>query len=135
MVRQLDTYQVEVVAMQTFAGKLTDQLKKLKDKDVRIILGSFDESWARRIFCEARRIGMFGRRYQWLLVGLYSERWWERDQFSGPEPEDPAQRCSPAEVKPALQGAVLTDVLHLSNDHRRAISGMVGDECSWGMGM
>ena len=127
MVKQLDTYQVEVVSMQTFAGKLTDQLEKLKAADVRIVLGSFDESWARRIFCEARRMGMFGRRYQWLLVGLYSERWWEKEQFAGPQPSQPAERCSPADVLPALQGAVLTDVLHLSNDQRRAISGMVGD--------
>ncbi|XP_043240223.1 gamma-aminobutyric acid type B receptor subunit 2-like isoform X2 [Amphibalanus amphitrite] len=128
MVKLLDTFQVDVVAMETFAGKLTDQLEKLKAKDVRIVLGSFDESWARRIFCEARRVGMFGRRYQWLLVGLYSERWWERDQFAGPEPADPAERCSPEDVVPALQGAVLTDVLHLSNSRRRVISGMTASE-------
>ncbi|ROT67337.1 putative gamma-aminobutyric acid type B receptor subunit 2-like [Penaeus vannamei] len=37
--------------------ELKDQLKKLEEKDVRIILGYFDEKWARRIFWRAYRQG------------------------------------------------------------------------------
>ncbi|XP_037074504.1 gamma-aminobutyric acid type B receptor subunit 2-like, partial [Pollicipes pollicipes] len=125
MVGLLDTFSVEVVEMQTFAGKITDQLQKLKSKDVRIVLGSFDASWARRIFCEARREGMFGRRYQWVLVGLYGESWWLEDQFAGPEAAEP---CTVAEVLHALPGAVFADVLHLSNNQRKTVSGMTASQ-------
>nr|XP_027225527.1 LOW QUALITY PROTEIN: gamma-aminobutyric acid type B receptor subunit 2-like [Penaeus vannamei] len=42
---------------QELRDELKDQLKKLEEKDVRIILGYFDEKWARRIFWRAYRQG------------------------------------------------------------------------------
>lgn len=36
-------------------------MTKLKEKDVRIILGNFNESWARRVFCEAHRYSSVSR--------------------------------------------------------------------------
>lgn len=45
----------EVAETASFANEVASSLRKLKEKDVRIILGNFDESWARKIFCEAHR--------------------------------------------------------------------------------
>lgn len=45
----------EVAETASFGNEVFLALRKLKEKDVRIILGNFDESWARRIFCEAYR--------------------------------------------------------------------------------
>lgn len=53
LVSDLDQNDVEVVESQSFATEVTTALEKLKDKDVRIILGNFNELWAREIFCEA----------------------------------------------------------------------------------
>lgn len=70
----------EIAYTQNIADDLKemDQLKKLHQKDVRVILGYFDEHWARRIFCEAYRKGMYGKNYQWIITGgciyIYRER-------------------------------------------------------------
>lgn len=55
MVADLDSNSMEVVETQSFATEVTTALEKLKEKDVRIILGNFNETWARRIFCEAHK--------------------------------------------------------------------------------
>ena len=59
----------EIAVTQNIADELQDQLKRLHEKDVRVILGYFDEYWARRIFCEAYRKGMYGKNYQWIITG------------------------------------------------------------------
>lgn len=42
-----------VVETQSFANEVSNAIVKLQEKDIRIILGNFNESWARAIFCEA----------------------------------------------------------------------------------
>jgi EAL domain-containing protein (putative c-di-GMP-specific phosphodiesterase class I) len=51
----LDSEKFEVLETQSFANEVTTAMKKLKEKDVRIIIGNFNEFWARRVFCEAHR--------------------------------------------------------------------------------
>lgn len=55
MVAELDSMGLDVVETQSFANDVKESLEKLKEKDVRIILGNFNEHWARRVFCEAFR--------------------------------------------------------------------------------
>lgn len=55
MVAELDTLGLDVVETQSFATDVKEALEKLKEKDVRIILGNFNEYWARKVFCEAFR--------------------------------------------------------------------------------
>lgn len=55
MVAELDSQGLDVVETQSFATDVKEALEKLKEKDVRIILGNFNEYWARKVFCEAYR--------------------------------------------------------------------------------
>jgi len=55
LVADLETGGFEIKETQSFANEVTSAMNKLKEKDVRIILGNFNESWARRVFCEAYR--------------------------------------------------------------------------------
>lgn len=71
MVADLDDMKVEVVESQSFTLDPAEAVAKLKLKDVRIVLGNFNETWARRVLCEALRKGMIGRKHQWLLMGTY----------------------------------------------------------------
>lgn len=41
---------------QNIAGDVSLPIKKLREKDIRIILGNFNETWARKVFCEAYRL-------------------------------------------------------------------------------
>ena len=59
----------EIAESQSVADELSDQLDKLQEKDVRIILGNFDEVWARKIFCQAYKKKMYGKNYQWIIQG------------------------------------------------------------------
>lgn len=46
---------LDVVETQSFAHDVREALDRLRLKDVRIILGNFNEYWARKVFCEAFR--------------------------------------------------------------------------------
>jgi gamma-aminobutyric acid type B receptor len=70
-VAELDALSIEVVETQSFARDPGEAVRKLRDKDVRIILGNFNETWARRVLCEAHRYKLVGRKHQWLLMGTY----------------------------------------------------------------
>ncbi|GLH10939.1 Uncharacterized protein GBIM_15816 [Gryllus bimaculatus] len=102
--------------LESFASEVSAALQKLREKDVRIILGNFNETWARRIFCEAYRENMYGRKYQWIIMGTYSEEWWAH--------EDEDANCSTAHVAAALEGCILTDLLPLSTNGEITVSGI-----------
>ncbi|XP_066944168.1 uncharacterized protein GABA-B-R2 isoform X2 [Macrobrachium rosenbergii] len=131
----LDLYKFEIAETQSFADEFKDQMKKLLDKDVRIILGYFDEMWARRIFCEAFRKGMYGANYQWIISGMYREEWWtlrgngDDDDDEGvidmkDEPEESGGGgCAVEDIMVALEGCIMTDLLPLATSQTKTVSG------------
>ncbi|XP_003492891.1 gamma-aminobutyric acid type B receptor subunit 2 isoform X1 [Bombus vosnesenskii] len=118
LLTDLDGYSMEVVESQSFATEVTTALEKLKEKDVRIILGNFNEAWARRIFCEAYRFGMFGRKYQWVIMGTYANDWW---MHSG-------GGCNYTNLVEALQGAILTDLLPIKTEEQETVAGITTEQ-------
>lgn len=58
---------------------------------------------------------MFGRKYQWVIMGTYAEEWWLR----------PGGGCAPSELSEALHGTILTDLLPLATEQQITISGIV----------
>ncbi|CAN7942981.1 unnamed protein product, partial [Ixodes persulcatus] len=86
------------------------------EKDVRIILGNFDEYWARKVFCQAFKMGMYGRKYQWIIVAMYRERWWEAPQAD--------VSCQPSQMTEAIEGYIGTDLLPLSTSENITVSGL-----------
>ncbi|XP_044594203.1 gamma-aminobutyric acid type B receptor subunit 2 isoform X2 [Cotesia glomerata] len=118
LVADLDDNNLVVLETQSFTTEVSTALEKLKHADVRIILGNFNEVWARRIFCEAQKFHMFGRKYQWIIMGTFAEEWWLK----------PDGGCAPSELVEALHGAILTDLLPLSTDRQITVSGITPDE-------
>ncbi|KAI5700955.1 hypothetical protein M8J75_004586 [Diaphorina citri] len=110
---------IDVMVSHSFSDEISTALAKLKETDVRIILGNFNEFWAKMIFCEAYRIGMIGRKYQWLIIGMYSESWW-----NGSLP------CPIEELVTALDGCILTDLLPLSTSGEITVSGIIDEVTS-----
>lgn len=47
LISELENKGFEVVASQSFNDEISNQLNILMEKDVRILLGNFDEEWAR----------------------------------------------------------------------------------------
>ncbi|XP_056646832.1 gamma-aminobutyric acid type B receptor subunit 2 isoform X3 [Diorhabda sublineata] len=120
LVAELDAMGYQVLETQSFTNEVNTALTKLKEKDTRIILGNFDEVWARNIFCEAYKLKMYGKKYQWIIMGTYSFEWWKKN--------DPEFNCTLEELEAALQQTILTDLLPLSTSGEITISGITADE-------
>lgn len=58
---------------------------------------------------------MVGRKYQWLIMGTYGERWWL----------DETAPCSTEQLQAALEGCILTDLLPLATSGEITVSGIV----------
>lgn len=118
----LDSAGIELTESQGFVNDLTQPLAKLMEKDVRIILASFNATWARRVFCAVSRINLYGGRYQWILAGPRQERWW---MTQAEDQQDPTVNCTSYEILAALEGAFVVDVLPLTSSKQVTISGLV----------
>uniref|UniRef100_A0A673W0Y7 Gamma-aminobutyric acid type B receptor subunit 2 n=1 Tax=Salmo trutta TaxID=8032 RepID=A0A673W0Y7_SALTR len=92
-------------------------VKRLKDMDVRIIIGLFDENSASKVFC--CDLNMFGGRYQWILPGRYQGSWWEEANSSN---------CASNNLLTAMEGYITVDFTHLSNRQIKGISGRTPQE-------
>ncbi|XP_050671814.1 gamma-aminobutyric acid type B receptor subunit 2 [Leptidea sinapis] len=117
LLADLDNGSFEIAETQSFATEVRTALNKLKEKDIRIILGNFNETWATKIFCEAYKLEMYGRAYTWLLLGTYSHKWWRR-----------GSPCPQAELSTALDTAILTDLLPLSTTGEMTVSGITSKD-------
>ncbi|XP_070551242.1 gamma-aminobutyric acid type B receptor subunit 2-like isoform X2 [Ptychodera flava] len=54
----------------------THQLSNIKAKDGRIIVVNMYEDQARILFCEAYKLGMYGPKYMYFILGWYIHEWW-----------------------------------------------------------
>ena len=100
-----------------FNDEITNQLDILIDKDSRIILGNFNESWARKIFCDAYKKGVHGPKFQWIIVGMYEDEWWLKDL------DDTG--CTVTEMAHALVGVMVMDIQALASREEITVSGRV----------
>ena len=91
-----------LISLLGFNDEITNQLDILIAKDSRIILGNFNESWARAIFCDAYHKGVYGSKFQWLIVGMYDDDWWRNGSN--------ATGCTAAEIETALVGVMVMDI-------------------------
>ncbi|XP_076371386.1 gamma-aminobutyric acid type B receptor subunit 2-like isoform X2 [Tachypleus tridentatus] len=117
LLTDLETAKIEIAVQHGFVDELQSAIRKLKEKDVRIILGNFDQSWAGQIFCEAYRVGLYGTMYQWIIVGMYDEHWWRNDNKH--------ITCDQSQLQEALEGYIATDVLPLSTEDKTTVSGLI----------
>ncbi|XP_029694861.1 gamma-aminobutyric acid type B receptor subunit 2-like isoform X2 [Takifugu rubripes] len=72
LMRWLLKENLQVVSTGSLAEDICSSMKKLKESDVRIIVGYFEEDVADEVFCCAYRLNMFGAQYQWIVVGGWS---------------------------------------------------------------
>jgi len=119
LIRQLRAGEFQVVLSQSFNDELTTQLEALKDKekDIRIILGNFNETWARIVFCEAYKIGLYGDKIQWLIVGGFTNHWWKRPNMVN---------CTHEQMAEAVQGTMMMEIQPISSCKKELIK---SNEC------
>ncbi|XP_067094798.1 gamma-aminobutyric acid type B receptor subunit 2-like [Osmerus mordax] len=110
---------IDVAIIERLSNSTCIHLKKLKDNDVRIIIGLFDEKLASKVFCCVHNLNMFGRKYQWILPSGYKQGWWEDSNIS---------TCSSKSLLIAIEGYISVDLKHLSDRQIKGISGRTPQE-------
>nr|KAG5702808.1 hypothetical protein BaRGS_001890 [Batillaria attramentaria] len=96
LIERLRGVNFTIVRSEIFQENPTAQVRNLKENDCRIIVGAFYEDKARKVFCEAYKIGLYGRGVVWILNGWYGAEWWKED--------DPSIDCTPEQLAEALEG-------------------------------
>ncbi|KAM3613604.1 uncharacterized protein V6R79_002151 [Siganus canaliculatus] len=82
LMKQLAKADVQVVSAESFSEDVCSSLRKLKERDVRIIVGQFEDDSASDVFCCAYRLDLFGPRLQWLLADGAAGGWSFSRRFS-----------------------------------------------------
>ncbi|KAK9514483.1 hypothetical protein VZT92_027948 [Zoarces viviparus] len=115
--RQLLKADVQVVSSESLSEDVCSSLRRLKESDVRIIIGQFEEDSASEVFCCAYRLNMFGARYQWLVVDGGTSRWMLK--VSG---------CTDDSLLTAADGSIRLQMRRLGNAKTPGISGRTPQE-------
>jgi len=108
---------IQILSSETFAEDPTAQVKSLKEKEARIIIGNFDERYARKVFCQAFHAGMYGARYAWLIPGWFNKNWWKIRL------KNESIACTEDEMNKAVKGYIACDNLKISPDNTVTVSG------------
>ncbi|CAG2164516.1 unnamed protein product [Oppiella nova] len=88
LLADLDRANIDIVASQSIA----DELKP--------------EMYLHKFEAKAYKEGLYGRRYQWIVSGIYEDKWWQNVQNLD---------CNQDELMAALDGYIATDVLPLTS--------------------
>ncbi|KAM0735729.1 Gamma-aminobutyric acid type B receptor subunit 2 [Formica fusca] len=114
LVTELEQANITCTATITFAeNDYKEQLRTLKELDTRIIIGSFSPQLARRVFCEAWRLGIHGGDYAWILPG-------DTIDSLGMTNDWRVGECTPSQLSQTLDGLIIV----------RSHATVVGDEIS-----
>ncbi|CAC5408731.1 GABBR [Mytilus coruscus] len=119
-IQVLDDANIEVLKVESFLDDPSSAVENIKKLDARIIVGFFNETMARKIFCSAFQQSMYGKKYQWILVGGYSKKWFSTKDISVP--------CRKHELLKAAEGYLMMESLMLTHSNERTTSGLTPKE-------
>lgn len=105
---------IEILSRISFLADPKDAVKNLQRQDARIIVGMFYGSAARKVLCEAYKMGIYGKKYVWWLIGWYEDNWYL---------PVPGLNCTREEMLKVVQGHFTTEALMLNQDEQVTISG------------
>ncbi|KAI7798455.1 gamma-aminobutyric acid type B receptor subunit 2 precursor [Triplophysa rosa] len=119
LTNELEKADIQIADTESFSNDPCVNVKKLKDNDVRIIIGQFDENLAAKVFCCAYNLNMYGSKYQWIIPGWYQGNWWEQANSTN---------CTTKKLLTAMEGYISVDFEPLSAKQIKGISGRTPQE-------
>ncbi|KAM4557852.1 gamma-aminobutyric acid type B receptor subunit 2-like [Odontesthes bonariensis] len=114
LIRQLLKADIHLAATESFSEDACSSLRKLKDQDVRIIIGLIEDESASEVFCCAYRLNLFGARYQWIVAGGGPGGWRLGWRPSG---------CAASSLLTAADGSFRLQIRLLSSTNTPGVSG------------
>ncbi|XP_072022900.1 gamma-aminobutyric acid type B receptor subunit 1-like [Amphiura filiformis] len=94
---------ITLVTSESFFINPKNQIENIKKKDAKIIIGNMYEDTARRVFCEAYKVGITGKGYVCMMLGWYEHKFWEKSRHA----EDIID-CTAEEMEQAVDGYIGT---------------------------
>ncbi|XP_006813511.1 gamma-aminobutyric acid type B receptor subunit 2-like [Saccoglossus kowalevskii] len=76
LLNDLHENEIDVLTSEVFNQDPTTPITNIKNKDARIIIGSFYPDIGVNVFCEAYRQGVYGPKYVWMIEGWFNNGWW-----------------------------------------------------------
>ncbi|KAG7317138.1 hypothetical protein KOW79_019436 [Hemibagrus wyckioides] len=119
LTNELEKADIQIADTESFSNDPCVNVNKLKDNDVRIIIGQFDENLASKVFCCAYNLNMYGSKYQWIIPGWYQGNWWEQANSTN---------CTTKKLLTAMEGYISVDFEPLSAKRIKGISGRTPQE-------
>ncbi|XP_044062822.1 gamma-aminobutyric acid type B receptor subunit 2-like isoform X1 [Siniperca chuatsi] len=114
LIRQLLKADVQAVSTESLSEDVCSSVRRLKESDVRIIIGQFEEDSASEVFCCAYRLNMFGARYQWVVADGGTAGWRLGRPVSG---------CAANSLLMAADGSIRLQIRQLSYTNTPGVSG------------
>jgi gamma-aminobutyric acid type B receptor len=115
LVTQLERANISCSSTLSFSeNDYKEQLKVLKDLDTRIIIGSFSDQMAVKVFCEAHHLGMFGD-YVWILPESENESYWNFEKSN----------CTAKNLHDTVENVIFVSSFNHIVGHEKSISGLV----------
>lgn len=71
----------------------------------------FQTSFNNPLSYQAYKQEMYGKRYVWIIIGWYEDKWWEKSL------DKENIECSPSEMSEAVEGYLATDHMKLNEDY------------------
>ncbi|CAG5115625.1 unnamed protein product, partial [Candidula unifasciata] len=85
-----------------------------------IIVGVFYEDMARRVFCQAYKEKLYGKKYVWFIIGWYPDNWYRV--------KDDRHNCTVEQLEEALEGHFTTEAVILHQEPTLTDVGMTAKE-------
>ncbi|EFA01604.1 gamma-aminobutyric acid type B receptor subunit 2 [Tribolium castaneum] len=113
LITHFENENISCVTTITFSlDNYKEQLKVLKNSDIRIIIGALSSELAPAIFCEIYNLGMYGPDYVWILQDR-QEVWW-----------NVTTHCVSLELSKSVEGIILVSDYNIVGENNTSISGL-----------
>lgn len=86
-------------------------LNEFITEDIKIIIGLFDYNTTFRLFCEVYKKNMYGKNYQWIILGTDTNRF----LFSN---DIPTGDCTREQIFIALNGTLQTRIVQYAHEYK-----------------
>ncbi|XP_064635298.1 gamma-aminobutyric acid type B receptor subunit 2-like isoform X3 [Lineus longissimus] len=118
------TVKGSIILQSDESAHIRSKLKLMKQYDARIIVSNVHDLYVRQTFCEALKLGLTGKKYQWILLDFAATPGWPHTldlSWGTPAPHE----CTTSELYQAAEGYLsLGQMDYLSNANVTTISGM-----------
>ncbi|KAK3728690.1 hypothetical protein RRG08_041874 [Elysia crispata] len=111
---------MDIVVRQSFLTDPTNAVRNLRRQDARIIVGVFYEDMARRVFCQAYKEKLYGKKYVWFIIGWYPDNWYKV--------KDDRHNCTVEQLEEALEGHFTTEAIILHQEPSMTEVGMTAQQ-------